>query len=103
MGQRLCQDCKARAVHTIVEPSRLHPQAVPCLVVGIIAAVFGCAAPVISPIALYLGSKVLHDMPARPHPSSRTVALAGMVAAGGTLGLWLVAAVAALLFRGGGR
>jgi hypothetical protein len=96
-GRRMCQECKAWAVVGVVQRPQMHPLALPALLVPALGYLF-CLTPITAPVGLYMGRRVLDEIRQEPHLGGRSMALAAMVVAGGTLATFLIALLAIIVF-----
>ena len=96
-GRKLCYECKAQAVAGVVRRPQMHHLAILSLLIPAIGYLM-CLTPITGPIGLVMGRRVLNEIAQEPHLSGRSVALAAMVTAGGTLAAFLVAILALAVF-----
>lgn len=106
LGTRLCEECKTEALAAlsggavgVLDARVRHPHALLSLVIPIVGYATCLLIPLTSTVGLVLGARALREIQAQPRYAGRTLALAGLVVSGGTLGTWVVALVATLLFR----
>jgi hypothetical protein len=99
MGQRLCAECKQKAVQGVTRRAERHALAVPALVVPLAGYFTLCLVPITSPIGFYLGYKLVREVEENPTLSGRSAGLAAMVLSAAMLVNWLLACVALLGVR----
>lgn len=99
MGRRLCAECKATALVSVYERPTQHPLAAMSLIVPVVGYLLCLPIPLTSAAGLVISRKVLRELREQPHLTGRSVALAGLVVSGGTLGTWVLALAVTILMR----
>jgi len=98
LGQRLCAECKEQRLATAIAPRpRNSAESIAALIVALIAAV-PCqyAAPLVAPIAIYLGVMARRKLQERSGLGGHNMAMAAIVMSSATLICWVVALVVVL-------
>lgn len=101
MGRRLCAECKARVVGSVEQRKPQHPYALWAVLVPLIGYFTVCLVPVLCPIGIYLGHRVVREVDEDPRLSGRSAGLAGMVLGAALLANFLLAGLAVLVLRFG--